>query len=110
MRCSGANLFAERRGPLVRLRRASDGRWRDATTNLSPFDSMVTHCASPEDGAELFTTREHKRNWRFYDALRTDPDAPARRGGIMTYTPVLGGDGETAAPGLHAPRWVWPKR
>lgn len=91
------NLFAERRGPLVRLRRASDGSWRDVATNLSPFDSMVTHCANPEDGAELFGTRERMRDWRFYDALRTDPGAPARRPGIMTYTPVLGGDGADLA-------------
>jgi predicted ATPase len=95
-----ANLFAERRGPLVRLRRAADGIWRDMMANLSPFDSMVMHCADPEDGAELLATRERLRNWRFYDALRTDPDAPARRPQVMTYTPVLGGDGGDLAAAL----------
>jgi predicted ATPase len=95
-----ASIFAERRGPLVRLRRARDGVWHDVMTNLSPFDSMVTHCADPEDGAELFTTRERMRNWRFYDALRTDPDAPARRPQVMTYTPVLSADGADLAAAI----------
>ena len=99
------NLFAERRGPLVQLRRARDGTWRDVMTNLSPFDSMVTHCADPEDGVDLFSARERMRNWRFYDALRTDPDAPARRPGVITYTPVLSGDGadlSAAIATIHA--------
>ena len=95
-----ANLFAERRGPLVRLRRTCDGTWRDAITNLSPFDSMVTYCAKPEDGAELLGTRERMRDWRFYDALRTDPEAPARRRGVVTYTPVLSGDGADLAAAI----------
>ncbi|MCR0985184.1 AAA family ATPase [Roseomonas populi] len=95
-----ANIFAERRGPHVRLRRARDGAWRDAALDLSPFDSMVTHCADPTDGAELLAARERLRNWRFYDALRTDPDAPARRPQVMTYTPVLGGDGADLAAAI----------
>lgn len=94
------NSFAERHGPHVRLRRAGDGTWRDVMTNLSAFDSMVTHCADPDDGAELFTTRERMRNWRFYDALRTDPDAPARRPQVMTYTPVLAGNGADLAAAI----------
>lgn len=36
-----------------------------------------------------------------YDALRTDPDAPARRPGPATFTPVLSGDGGTL-PGALA--------
>jgi predicted ATPase len=36
-------------------------------------------------------------DWRFYDHLRTDRDAPARRRQIGTYTPVLGGDGADLA-------------
>ncbi|SHJ87650.1 Predicted ATPase [Roseomonas rosea] len=95
-----ANLFAQRRGPLVRLRRAQDGTWREGLTHLSPFDSMVTHCADPVDGAELFGTRERMRNWRFYDALRTDPGAPARRAAVSTFTPVLGGDGADLAAAI----------
>jgi predicted ATPase len=94
------NLFAERRGPAVRLRRADSGEWRDAMTNLLAFDSMVTHCADPTDGLELLLMRERMRNWRFYDNLRTDADAPARRPHVMTYTPVLGSDGADLAAAI----------
>jgi predicted ATPase len=95
-----ANLFAERRGPMVRLRRAEAGDWRTSMSNISPFDSMVTHCADPDDGLELLLMRERMRNWRFYDALRTDQDAPARRPQITTYTPVLASDGSDLAAAI----------
>ena len=95
-----ANVFAERRGPSVKLRQADTGEWRAALGNLSPFDSMVTHCADPSDGLELLLMRERMRNWRFYDNLRTDMDAPARRPQVMTYTPVLGSDGADFAAAI----------
>lgn len=95
-----ANLFAERRGPAVRLRRAADGEWRSSLENLLPFDSMVTHSADPVDGLELLLMRERMRNWRFYDNLRTDVDAPARRPQVVTYTPVLGSDGADLAAAI----------
>mgnify|MGYP002652389390 CR=1 FL=1 len=41
--------------------------------------------------------RESMREWRFYDHLRTDRDAPARRPQVGTYTPVLSGDGSDVA-------------
>ena len=95
-----ANLFAERRGPAVSLRSSQTGEWRHAFTNLLAFDSMVTHCADPVDGLELLLMRERMRNWRFYDNLRTDGDAPARRPHVMTYTPVLASDGADLAPAI----------
>lgn len=95
-----SNGFAERRGPLVRLRTAASGEWRRAIDNLLPFDSMVTHCADSIDGLELLLMRERMRNWRFYDNLRTDVDAPARRPQVMTYTPVLGSDGADLAAAI----------
>ncbi len=88
-----STLFAERRGPSVRLRRQDNGEWRTSLTSLSSFDSMVTHCADPGDGLELLLMRERMRNWRFYDNLRTDMDAPARQMQVPTWTPVLAGDG-----------------
>jgi predicted ATPase len=94
------NLFAERRGATVKLRQADSGAWRGALGNLLAFDSMVTHCADPADGLELLTMRERMRNWRFYDSLRTDADAPARRPQIMTYTPVLASDGADLAAAI----------
>ncbi|MFS2111290.1 AAA family ATPase [Sphingomonas sp. Sphisp140] len=94
------NAFAERRGPAVRLRTAATGEWRRAMDNLLPFDSMVTHCADSVDGLELLLMRERMRNWRFYDNLRTDIDAPARRPQVMTYTPVLSSDGADLAAAI----------
>ena len=88
-----ANLFAERRGPLVRVRSGDSGNWRDSFGRLASFDSMMTHCADPADGIELLLLRERMRAWRFYDDLRTDRDAPARRPQVGTFTPVLAGDG-----------------
>jgi predicted ATPase len=54
---------------------------------------MMTHRADPIDGWELLTLRERMRQWRFYDNLRTDREAPARRPQVGTFTPVLAGDG-----------------
>lgn len=92
-----ASMFAERRAQAVSLRQARSGEWRRAFSNILSFDSMVTHCADTADGLELLTMRERMRNWRFYDNLRTDVDAPARRPQVMTYTPVLGSDGADLA-------------
>jgi predicted ATPase len=103
---SKGSLFAERRASLVRLRTTQTHEWREAAYGLSPFDSMVTHCADPDDGAELLAMRERMRDWRFYDALRTDPEAPARRRQVMTYTPVLSGDGADLAAALATIRAV----
>lgn len=103
---SRATLFAERRGFLVRLRSSRTHEWRDVAEGLSPFDSMVMHCADPDDGAELLALRERLRDWRFYDALRTDQDAPARRPQVMTYTPVLAGDGADLAAAVATIRAI----
>ncbi|AMN40128.1 AAA family ATPase [Rhodoplanes sp. Z2-YC6860] len=94
------NVFAERRGPLVRIR-DDGGAWRDVITTLHPFDSMMTHGADPRDALELLVVREQMREWRFYDHLRTDRDAPARRPQVGTYTPVLSGDGADVASAVQ---------
>jgi predicted ATPase len=94
------NVFAERRGPLVRIRDES-GAWRDVITNLAPFDSMMTHSADPRDAVELLLLRERMREWRFYDHFRTDRDAPARRPQVGTYTPVLSSDGFDVAAAIR---------
>lgn len=88
-----ANVVAERRGQLVRVRSSDTGTWRESFGNLPAFDSMMTHCADATDGLELLFLRERMRAWRFYDDLRTDRDAPARRPQVGTFTPVLAGDG-----------------
>ncbi|ABD09034.1 conserved hypothetical protein [Rhodopseudomonas palustris HaA2] len=95
-----ANAFAERRGPSVRVR-DEGGQWRETYRTLATFDSMMTHCADPKDALELLLLRERMNGWRFYDQLRTDRDAPARRPQIGTYTPVLASDGADLAAAIQ---------
>lgn len=94
-----ANVFAQRKGPYVSLR-DQEGSWRAAYDKLASYDSMLTHCSNPDDGAELLLMREHLRTWRFYDHFRTDSEAPARRPQIGTRTPVLAADGADLAAAI----------
>ncbi len=98
-----ANVFAERRGPLVRLRDGT-GTWTEALRDLPAFDSLMTHGADPRDALDVLMLRERMRAWRFYDHVRTDRDAPARRPQIGTRTPVLAGDGADVAAAI---RTIW---
>ena len=99
------NTFAIRLGPAVRIR-DHQGEWQQAYQNLDAFDSMMTHCADPHHAIELLLLRERMRNWRFYDHLRTDSDAPSRKPQIGTYTPVLAGDGSDLAAALQTIREI----
>lgn len=94
-----SNLIAERRGPSVRIR-DENGGWRQAATSLAGVDSMMTHCADMRDAFDLSILRETMRRWRFYDNLRADRDAPARRPQIGTFTPALADDGADLAAAL----------
>lgn len=87
-----ASRLVQRTGPQVQAR-GDDGRWIDVGMELRSGDSMLTELADPHGTPELFSVRERIRSWRFYDAVRTDPDAPARRPRIGTFTPVLASDG-----------------
>jgi len=100
-----ANVLAERRGPGVRLR-DENGSWAQVETGLASYDSMMTHCADPRDGLELLVVRDRMRNWRFYDHLRTDVDAPARRPQIGTRTPTLASDGTDLTAAIQTIREV----
>jgi predicted ATPase len=82
------------------------GVWAQAQTGLAAYDSMMTHCADPRDGQELLIMRERMRAWRFYDHLRTDVEAPARRPQIGTRTPALAGDGSDLAASIQTIREV----
>ena len=50
--------------------------------------------------------RERMREWQFYDHLRTDHDAPARKLQVGTYTPVLAGDGSDLAAAVQTIREI----
>jgi predicted ATPase len=99
------NVLAERHGPSVRMRDKA-GTWAQAETGLAAYDSMMTHCADPREGQELLVVRERMRAWRFYDHLRTDAEAPARRPQIGTRTPALAGDGSDLAAAIQTIREV----
>ncbi|WP_026223080.1 AAA family ATPase [Methylocystis rosea] len=94
-----ANLFAERRGPSARIR-GEKGEWRQAAASLAGVDSMMTHCADLREAYDLSILRETVRSWRFYDNLRADREAPARRPQIGTFTPALADDGADLAAAL----------
>jgi predicted ATPase len=104
-RLGRANAFAARNGPYVRIRN-NNGEWREAYQHLASFDSMMTHCSDPRDAVELLMLRERMRDWRFYDHLRTDRDAPSRKPQIGTYTPVLASDGSDLAAAIQTIREI----
>jgi predicted ATPase len=100
-----ANAFALRNGPSVRIR-SDSGEWRQVLYDLAAVDSMMTHCGDPRGALELLLLRERMRDWRFYDHLRTDRDAPARRPQIGTYTPILASDGADLAAAVETIREI----
>jgi predicted ATPase len=102
-RLGRANEFAIRKGPYVRIRN-DNGEWREAYQHLAQFDSMMTHCSDPREALELLLLRERMRDWRFYDHLRTDRDAPSRKPKVGTYTPVLASDGSDLAAAVQTIR------
>jgi predicted ATPase len=104
-RLDRTNAFAIRIGPSVRILNGQ-GEWRQAHQHLDSFDSMMTHCADPHHAVELLLLREKMRNWRFYDHLRTDLDAPSRKPQVGTYTPVLASDGSDLAAAVQTIREV----
>jgi predicted ATPase len=93
-------LLVDRRNALVRAR-GQGSEWIELTMYLSPFDSMMTHCADPRNTPELLMLRDAIRGWRFYDQLRTDAAAPARTPHIGTHTPILASDGADLAAALQ---------
>jgi predicted ATPase len=103
-----AALLMERGGGGARIR-DDGGRWQDGGHVLQPFDSMLSEFADPERAPELLALRERMRAWRFYDHLRTDADAPARRAQIGTRTPILGPEGADLAAALQTIREIGSK-
>lgn len=103
--CRPANMIAKRKGPGVTTR-DREGCWNQVSTQLATFDSMMTHCSDPVQAPELLIAREQMRDWRFYDHLRTDGTAPARRAQIGTYTPILSSDGHDLAAAIQTIREI----
>ena len=95
-----SNMFAWRNGPGVQVLDVAGAR-ATVLTDLAPYGSMMTHAADPRGVPELLMLRERMREWRFYDHLRADPLAPARRAQIGTRTTVLASDGSDIAAALQ---------
>lgn len=96
---SRRTLLVERRGGLIE---GLVGRRREVLAKSLPsYDSMMAYASSREPFAELLALRERMRDWRFYDHLRTDRDAPARQAQIGTRTPVLAADGADIAAAIR---------
>lgn len=87
-----SNVLVTRKGPAV-MGMGHDGGRKIIAKDLAPYDSMMTHALDPQDMPEILGLRERMRGWRFYDHMRTDRDAPARRAQVGTHTPVLASDG-----------------
>lgn len=91
-----STVLVQRSGPVVQIR-DGDGGWQTVSTALRPFDSMLSELADPQGAPELLAQRERMRSWRFYDHVRTDADAPARRPQVGSRTVVMSHDGSDLA-------------
>ena len=98
-----ATLTTDRRGGTLRNRNSA-GKWDDVNVQLPSHASMLVEFADPHNAPELVLLRDVIRSWRFYDHIRTDTDAPARRAEVGTYTPVLANDGSDLAAALQTIR------
>lgn len=87
-----STMLAERRSLAVRHRDAT-GAMARSDWRVRESESMLATLASPTETPELFALREAARRWRFYDHLRTDVDALARRPAPIGFTPVLDAEG-----------------
>lgn len=95
-------MLAERRGGRLVLH-GPDGP-AAAPRLLHPRESMLTAAAGHPEAHALDRLRRALAGWRFYDALRADPAAPARGDGIAAWTPVLADDGADLAPAVQTIR------
>lgn len=100
-----SNEIAGRRGPGVKVLSETGSR-QSVITNLATFDSMMTHAADPKTAPELLAIRERMRQWRFYDHLRTDQDAPSRTPQLGTRTPTLASTGADVAAAFQTIREI----
>ncbi len=100
-----SNEIAGRSGPAVQVLSETGSR-NTVIGNLASFDSMMTHAADPKTAPELLAIRERMGQWRFYDHLRTDQDAPSRTPQIGTRTPTLSSSGADLAAAFQTIREI----
>lgn len=93
-----ASVVLERSGGFIRQR--GDDGWEGVPGGANPSTSILTELTDPRSAPEVVQVRHQIQGWRFYDHLRTDPRAPARRDHLATRTPVLAPDGADLASAL----------
>ncbi len=94
-----ASVLVSRKGSQLRV--LTDAGWRRLSVELDGRSSVLHEIAEPEAYPELRAVRLEVSGWRFYDALRTDPAAPARHPAVRTWTPILAGDGSDLAAAVQ---------
>jgi predicted ATPase len=102
----GRNNEIAKRKNAAAMVRTKAGEWTQAYFGLAPYETMMTHAADPKGAPELMIVREMMRGWRFYDQLRTDRDAPARRPCVGTRTPVMAPDGSDLPAAIQTIREI----
>ncbi len=100
-----SNELANRSGACVQVLQDKGNR-AIVVSDLSSFDSMMTHAADPQGALELLVVRERMRHWRFYDHFRTDPAAPSRYPQIGTRTTSLASNGHDLAAAIQTIREI----
>ncbi len=100
-----SNELASRNGACVQVLQDKGNR-AIVMSDLSSFDSMMTHAADPQGALELLVVRERMRRWRFYDHFRTDQAAPSRYQQIGTRTTSLASDGHDLAAAIQTIREI----
>ncbi len=86
-------MVARRLRAAVEIR--DDGPWSELPYRLPTHASMLA------DAPDLRPLRDELSSWRFYDALRTDADASARRPQVGTRTWALASDGSDVAAAVQ---------
>lgn len=85
-------MIARRKGPRIEVR---DEAWEELTYQLPTHASMLS------DVPEARALRDDLAAWRFYDAMRTDADAPSRQPRVGTRTFAMASDGSDVAAALQ---------
>ncbi len=78
-----------------------DAGWDTVTETLSTRESVLFALTDPRGFPELAQIRAEVASWRFHDQVRTDPDAPARKPQVGTWSPVLDHDGQNLAAAVQ---------
>lgn len=98
-----STILVDRRNGVATIRDDS-GRRVDGIPPVPPLRSILQALADPVLAPEVLAVRSTLWSWRFYDHLRTDPGAPARRPQVGTQTPTLDDEGAALASVLQTIR------